>query len=218
MVAWILYICIGVIGGFAAGFFVSRLIDENKKKCEKLENQLNDAKSEMTSYKQNVTDHFVKTSNLINNMTDSYRAIYDHMSDGAKSLCSESMIDSPAAQYQLDIPKAKLIETEPDADADIKDESQPAEKPQDTSLKTSTADSSETHKPESEPDTTTVSAQQNTATDNASPQETTDAAPQETTDASPEIKTSEEPATLEPIIEEPVLYEKIKKQDSNIVH
>ncbi len=214
MVAWILYVCIGVIGGFAAGFYISRLNDENKKKCEELENKLTDAQSEMTSYKQNVTDHFVKTSNLINNMTDSYRAIYDHMSDGANSLCSESMIDSPAAQYQLDIPRAKLIETELEADADIKDESLPAEKPQDTSLKTSTTDSSETHKS----DTTTVSAQQNTTTDNA----TDNAAPQETTDASPEIKTSEEPATLEPAIEltteEPVLYEKNKNQDSNIVH
>lgn len=217
MVAWILYICIGVIGGFAAGFYVSRLIDENKKKCEKLENQLNDAKNEMTSYKQNVTDHFVKTSNLVNNMTDSYRAIYDHMSDGAKSLCSKSMIDSPAAQYQLDIPKAKLIETELDADADIKDESQPAGKPQDSSLKTSTADSRAAHEPESNIDSTAMAEQQNATTENTL---------QEATDTSPEIKTSEEPPTIEPAIEltteltpeEPVLYEKNKNQDSNIVH
>ena len=208
MVAWVLYVCIGVIGGFAAGFYFSRLNDENKKKCEALENKLNDAQSEMTGYKQNVTDHFVKTSNLINNMTDSYRAIYDHMSDGAKSLCSESMIDSPAAQYQLDIPKAKLIETELDADADIKDESQPAEKPQDTSQKTSAADRREAHKPESDPDAIIMTEQKNTTANNT---------PQAATDASPEIETKIENIE-EPAIEEPVLYEKNKTRDSNIRH
>ena len=112
MIDWAIYITVGIVIGFAAGFFFSRLDTTMQKKCDELEQKLDTAHQEMTHYKQDVTQHFVKTSNLINNMTQSYRAVYDHMADGANKLCSSNMIAQAKNQGELDIPTAKLIETE----------------------------------------------------------------------------------------------------------
>ncbi len=111
MISWVAYFSVGVIIGIGAGFYFSILNGSERKRLQELEAKLKDAENNMSGYKQNVADHFVTTSNLINNMTESYRAIYDHMSDGAKTLCHQSLLDSPASQYQLGIPKASPIET-----------------------------------------------------------------------------------------------------------
>lgn len=37
-------------------------------------------------FKAEVTDHFVETARLINQMTDSYKAVFDHLSGGAQRL------------------------------------------------------------------------------------------------------------------------------------
>ncbi len=37
-------------------------------------------------FREEVTDHFVETAQLINQLTDSYKAIFDHLSDGADRL------------------------------------------------------------------------------------------------------------------------------------
>jgi len=158
MVTWVLYLSIGVIAGFAAGFYFSHLNDGNKKKCEDLEGQLTNAKDEISSYKQNVTNHFVKTSNLINNMTDSYRAIYDHMSEGAKSLCPESLIDNPVGKFQLDIPKAILIETDLSAENSIKLDTSAANESQGILQQTSEMESDVNSSKLDDADSATVSA------------------------------------------------------------
>lgn len=117
MIDWVIYITAGIVIGFAAGYFFSRLDTSMQKKCDELEQKLDTAHQEMTNYKQDVTQHFVKTSSLINNMTQSYRAVYDHMAEGANNLCSSSMIAHAKNQGELDIPTAKLIETESSGEA-----------------------------------------------------------------------------------------------------
>ncbi len=37
-------------------------------------------------FKEEVTDHFVETAQLINQLTDSYKAIFEHLSEGADKL------------------------------------------------------------------------------------------------------------------------------------
>lgn len=43
-------------------------------------------KKEQEEFKKDVTDHFVQTAQLINQLTDSYKAVFDHMSEGADKL------------------------------------------------------------------------------------------------------------------------------------
>jgi len=113
MISWVAILSVGILLGLVAGFYYSMLSGSDKKRLQELESKLKEAESSMSGYKQNVTDHFVTTSNLINNMTESYRAIHDHMSNGAKTLCSQSLLDSPASQYQLDIPEATAPDSTP---------------------------------------------------------------------------------------------------------
>lgn len=43
-------------------------------------------KRENAQFREQVTEHFVETARLINQMTDSYKAVFDHLSQGADRL------------------------------------------------------------------------------------------------------------------------------------
>ena len=42
-------------------------------------------------YRQQVTKHFSKTAELVNNLTMNYRAVYEHLATSALSLCDEEV-------------------------------------------------------------------------------------------------------------------------------
>ncbi len=46
--------------------------------------------AELNEYRQQVQEHFDKTSDLFRDMTHQYRELYDHLSVGAQSLCEAS--------------------------------------------------------------------------------------------------------------------------------
>lgn len=54
-------------------------------------------KTELGDYKENVTEHFQTTANLLHDMTEQYRAVYEHMANGAQKLCDT---DSATAQIE----------------------------------------------------------------------------------------------------------------------
>jgi uncharacterized membrane-anchored protein YhcB (DUF1043 family) len=74
------------IGG-AAGFFIARQIKDERTR--QLEQQLESARNEMTSYRGEVNQHFLKTSLLVSKLTDNYREVYEHLATGAQKLCKE---------------------------------------------------------------------------------------------------------------------------------
>ncbi|MBI1194272.1 MAG: DUF1043 family protein [Gammaproteobacteria bacterium] len=55
----------------------------------KSEQALQQSKDEMEQYRKEVTAHFEKTAKLVGAMTEQYRAVYDHLSDGAQKLCND---------------------------------------------------------------------------------------------------------------------------------
>lgn len=83
-----------VIVALAAGFFAGRkaspAVEEAKKLKQELEFAQNDSERvhrEHEAYKTSVNSHFRKTADLVGQMTRSYAAVYDHLSDGARSFC-----------------------------------------------------------------------------------------------------------------------------------
>jgi hypothetical protein len=44
------------------------------------------------AYREEVADHFVKTAELVNQLTDSYKEVFDHLRDGAGSLVDEEIL------------------------------------------------------------------------------------------------------------------------------
>src|SRR6056297_4232909 len=49
-------------------------------------------KQENDRFKDEVTEHFVETARLINQMTDSYKQVFDHLSSGAEKLVDEKSL------------------------------------------------------------------------------------------------------------------------------
>lgn len=43
-------------------------------------------------YQEEVADHFVKTAELVNRLTDSYKEVFDHLRDGAGKLVDEETL------------------------------------------------------------------------------------------------------------------------------
>ncbi|WP_405234422.1 ZapG family protein [Lentisalinibacter salinarum] len=44
------------------------------------------------AYREEVADHFVKTAELVNQLTDSYKEVFDHLREGAGHLVDEEIL------------------------------------------------------------------------------------------------------------------------------
>lgn len=92
---------IGVfIAGAVVGAILYRLIAPAAKNATKLQSELAAAEQEMKDYKTQVTDHFNKTSNLVNELTQDYVKVYQHLADGAQSLGDPEKASDMLAQRQ----------------------------------------------------------------------------------------------------------------------
>ena len=89
MEAYMWLILASMLGvGVVFGFFMGRSKgDTSAPKVLKLEQDLREAKEEMQSYQGEVTHHFEKTATLVNQMTNSYREVYEHLASSSEKLC-----------------------------------------------------------------------------------------------------------------------------------
>lgn len=78
------------IGGLIIGGLLVWLLLPARRRQGKIEKEKQQAAKELTAYKQKVDSHFVRTAELVNNMTQSYRAIHDQLSQGVEELCSDA--------------------------------------------------------------------------------------------------------------------------------
>lgn len=91
MITWVLYLCIGILIGGMAGFYFAKLDDFSKKQKQELEEKLQKSEQELVEYKDQVTAHFIETANLINNMTESYQKVHEHLANGSVELCNNAV-------------------------------------------------------------------------------------------------------------------------------
>ena len=91
MITWVLYLCIGIVIGGMAGFYFAKLDDFSKKQKQQLEDKLQKTEQELVEYKDQVTAHFIETANLINNMTESYQKVHEHLAKGSVELCNNAV-------------------------------------------------------------------------------------------------------------------------------
>lgn len=47
---------------------------------------------QQAAYQEEVADHFVKTAELVNSLTDSYKEVFDHLRQGAETLVDEETL------------------------------------------------------------------------------------------------------------------------------
>ena len=60
------------------------------------------ARKREEAYREEVADHFVKTADLVNNLTDSYKEVFDHLREGAGRLVDEKILQERLAHRDDD--------------------------------------------------------------------------------------------------------------------
>ena len=100
--------------GIAVGFAINFYFNPDNKRSGKLQHELDQLqlelerlKQETEQYRGEVAEHFQHTSELVQEMTSSYKNVYEHLASGSARLCSNA-IQEP----QLDFAMHKEISTE----------------------------------------------------------------------------------------------------------
>ena len=110
-------ILIGV-GCLLVGLFIGWLLLPSRKKVRELENKLEETVAEHQVYKSKVGNHFHKTSELVAAMTSSYKAVYDHLAEGAHTLCEEgTALPGPAFGAPRIVFETTTVNANGDSDA-----------------------------------------------------------------------------------------------------
>ncbi|HWK53617.1 MAG TPA: DUF1043 family protein [Hyphomicrobiales bacterium] len=86
--SWILAIACFLVGA-AVGALLFKLLRSDEAQVRELKQQLQRLSEEHEAYKSNVHTHFSNSARLLNALTDSYREVYTHMAEGARSLCPD---------------------------------------------------------------------------------------------------------------------------------
>ncbi len=95
---WIAFI-VALLIAFIIGFLASRLWTKSRgEDTDSLKRQLDDLKRQHQNYQISVTEHFNRTTQLIDSLNRNYDAIRDHLSRGADELV--------APEYRLESARA----------------------------------------------------------------------------------------------------------------
>jgi uncharacterized membrane-anchored protein YhcB (DUF1043 family) len=118
-------IAIGLLAGIGLGRRAGR---GAAKRARDLEDQLMAAEDEMKRYRAQVSDHFSETSKLLRDLTLQYRNVYEHLADGARTLCPDgatllapSLAEAalPASASALHPPASEPDEIDDQLDLDL---------------------------------------------------------------------------------------------------
>ncbi|OMH30349.1 YhcB family protein [Motiliproteus sp. MSK22-1] len=90
--------------GLVIGLIIGRS-GSDRQQCESLKSQLDSTSSELAEYKRNVSEHFTRTADLVNTLTESYQQVHHHLAQSANQLCDEELLthrlQSPLAEQAL---------------------------------------------------------------------------------------------------------------------
>ena len=118
---WVVGI-LGILLGIGLGSIVTYTLAGRSSRNKNLQAELDQLAERFTEYREQVAQHFMQTSNLVQEMTQSYRAVYEHLASGAYHLCGED-VGTPSLGHE---PGAAARENraaaEDDADYDEREE------------------------------------------------------------------------------------------------
>jgi len=85
--------------GMLLGWLLGRRTSAANQKYRDVERKLDQVLQEKKVYEDEVVEHFTDTAKLLNNLTDSYRDVHNHLANGAAALCQG---EGPAALGRLE--------------------------------------------------------------------------------------------------------------------
>ena len=78
------------LAGLVAGAGVLYWLLPARRQGSQLIRERDEARNALNHYRDQVDRHFLETADLVNDLTQSYRAVHQHLSQGAHGLCSEA--------------------------------------------------------------------------------------------------------------------------------
>ena len=82
---WI-YALLGLLIGSVLGLVISRLSMPNNQKQKDLQKELDKTKYQLEQQKQDLTDHFAQTAEMLDSLGKEYTKLYQHMSKTSAEL------------------------------------------------------------------------------------------------------------------------------------
>jgi uncharacterized membrane-anchored protein YhcB (DUF1043 family) len=79
---------VALVAGCILGSVLSRTLSPQQQKARSMETKLQEAEQQLKEYQQEVTEHFAETSKLVNNLTQSYRDVHEHLASDALKLAN----------------------------------------------------------------------------------------------------------------------------------
>jgi len=108
----------GLALGLVAGIAVAkRMNGGTPSKVNELEARIQELQRHHALYREHVSEHFGTTAELVQQMTESYRDVYQHLAVGAQELCNEDVASKllPAGEQSM-FPSADDDSPEPPKD------------------------------------------------------------------------------------------------------
>lgn len=78
-----------VLVGIVLGALLYKFFRSDETRVRQLEEQLQTLSDEYENYKKDVHAHFGDSAQLLNRLTESYKDVYQHLAQGARTLCPE---------------------------------------------------------------------------------------------------------------------------------
>jgi uncharacterized membrane-anchored protein YhcB (DUF1043 family) len=78
-----------LLAGAVIGAVMFKVFMSDEARVRALEAQLQALSEEHEQYKSNVHNHFSNSAQLLGKLTESYRDVFMHMAEGARSLCPD---------------------------------------------------------------------------------------------------------------------------------
>ena len=103
---------IALLAGAMIGILAYRLLSSSEKEADKIKGELDAARKELSDYKTSVNQHFDKTSELVNDLTQNYVKVYQHLAEGAQTLGDSRTFTNLLEQHQGRVSIAVDEETE----------------------------------------------------------------------------------------------------------
>ena len=82
---------VALLAGYGLGIAFSRR-GRGTARIRELERQLDDTRDQFDAYREQVSGHFTDTSKHLRDLALQYRTVYEHLAEGARTLCPDSAV------------------------------------------------------------------------------------------------------------------------------
>jgi len=112
---------VGLLVGALFARAGSRRESVRVRELEEQLDQLRSIEAAHTRYRGEVSEHFTETSRRLRDLTLQYKSVYEHLADGARTLCPEGTIEIAAslAEAALPIAAGRALPEESEAQLDL---------------------------------------------------------------------------------------------------